>query len=138
MSLNQEQTQFLLNLLNKMFTELSNLRSSYTPTISTLVSRHLDKDLNDSLSTCLHLKSLLAVVVIDADFVSGMLPKDFDMLQGFIGNHVRHLKKQLKALGKVDADFSLEMKPSFEKRIAFIEGIQSDLNTMFSSSISTV
>jgi len=135
--LNQEQTQFLLTLLNLRFTEISAHRQLYKLEISTPVSRHLDDDLNQALSSCLHLKALFSVVTIDDSFVSGMLPKDFDMLQSFMSNHIRHLNKQINALSKIDPVFSDTMKPSFDERIAFVQSIQNDLNSMLGPTIAT-
>lgn len=128
--LNQEHTQFLLSLLDRRFKELLENRDRYKSEKMSSDIFILSKEVDESLASCLHLKSLLSVVTIDDSFVSGMLQREFDMIQNFITNHIRKLNKQLKALSLIDEDFSVDMKPAFEQRIAFIETIQECLYSM--------
>lgn len=134
MALNREKTKALLDVVAHGFNYLGTQRSNLELIIPTADCKGLNSDIVSRMAACLQFKELASVMPVDAEFVSGMNPDDFDMIHGLLSSHILNLRKQMNVNYELDPDLANIVNSFFEERIMFLTDIQDDLQAMLEHS----
>lgn len=130
MVLNGEKTKVLLAVVERGFDYMAAKHSNLQLLTPTNNDKILDADTVSKMSACLQFKDLASVIPVDADFVRGMNPDDFDMIHDLLSSLIRNLRKQMDVNYELDPDLANIVNGFFEERIMFLTDIQNDLQAM--------
>jgi len=130
MVLNGEKTKVLLAVVERGFDYMAAKHSNLQLLTPTNNDKILDADTVSKMSACLQFKDLASVIPVDADFVRGMNPDDFDMIHDLLSSLIRNLRKQMDVNYELDPDLANIVNGFFEERIMFLTDIQDDLQAM--------
>lgn len=130
MVLNGEKTKVLLAVVERGFDYMAAKHSNLQLLTPTNNDKILDSDTVSKMSACLQFKDLASVIPVDADFVRGMNPDDFDMIHDLLSSLIRNLRKQMDVNYELDPDLANIVNGFFEERIMFLTDIQDDLQSM--------
>lgn len=130
MVLNGEKTKVLLAVVERGFDYMAAKHSNLQLLTPTNNDKILDADTVSKMSACLQFKDLASVIPVDADFVRGMNPDDFDMIHDLLSSLIRNLRKQMDVNYELDPDLANIVNGFFEERIMFLTDIQDDLQSM--------
>ena len=130
MVLNGEKTKVLLAVVERSFDYMAAKHSNLQLLTPTNNDKILDADTVSKMSACLQFKDLASVIPVDADFVRGMNPDDFDMIHDLLSSLIRNLRKQMDVNYELDPDLANIVNGFFEERIMFLTDIQDDLQAM--------
>lgn len=130
MVLNGAKTKVLLDVVERGFDYMAAKHSNLQLLTPTNNDKILDADTVSKMSACLQFKDLASVIPVDADFVRGMNPDDFDMIHDLLSSLIRNLRKQMDVNYELDPDLANIVNGFFEERIMFLTDIQDDLQSM--------
>ena len=130
MVLNGEKTKVLLAVVERGFDYMAAKHSNLQLLTPTNNDKILDADTVSKMSACLQFKDLASMIPVDADFVRGMNPDDFDMIHDLLSSLIRNLRKQMDVNYELDPDLANIVNGFFEERIMFLTDIQDDLQAM--------
>lgn len=130
MVLNGAKTKVLLAVVERGFDYMAAKHSNLQLLTPTNNDKILDADTVSKMSACLQFKDLASVIPVDADFVRGMNPDDFDMIHDLLSSLIRNLRKQMDVNYELDPDLANIVNGFFEERIMFLTDIQDDLQSM--------